>query len=182
MHDGGGRRAVSLNNKELSLKRKKRTWDRSVGRQEGMMGRWTEWQKEMTANKWSREAVKWSWRWLTLTLYLCVFLFLFFPPSCMHFILHSDSYILYKSAFFCWLSLSQPHISLWVMFRTVAWQNETVCSSKMPRNKVFQFLLEINIFWACYCICVCKIYCVLVHTLLRHIQCLYYWMCIFVCF
>lgn len=116
------------------------------------------------------------------TLPLCVSFLIFSPPlACILFYILTLTYCI-NLLFFCWLSLSQPHISLWVMFRTVAWQNETVCSSKMPRNKVFQFLLEINIFWACYCNCVCKIYCVLVHTLLRHIQCLYNGMCIFVCF
>ena len=142
------------------------------------MGRWTEWQKEMTANKWSREAVKWSWRWLTLTLYLRVFFFflLFSPLTCILFYILTLVHCI-NLLFF----VDFPSLSLWVMFRAAARWNKTVCSSKMPRNKVFQILLETNIFWVCYCICVGRMYCVLVHTMRRHIQYLYYWMCVFVC-
>lgn len=136
------------------------------------------WQQTSGAEKlWSGPEDDSPWHFTSV----CFFSYFSPPLACILFYILTLIYCI-NLLFFGWLSLSQPHISLWVMFRTVAWQNETVCSSKMPRNKVFQFLLEINIFWACYCICVCKIYCVLVHTLLRHIQCLYYWMCIFVCF
>ena len=177
MRGGGGQRAVSLNNKELSLKRKKdmRQVSGETGRDDGKMDWVTEGDDSKQVEPRSCEVV------LKMThpdtLPPCFFFFLLFSPlTCILFYILTLVHCI-NLLFF----IDFPSLSLWVMFRAAARWNKTVCSSKMPRNKVFRILLETNIFWVCYCICVGRMYCVLVHTMRRHIQYLYYWMCVFVC-
>lgn len=139
-----GLRDVQLKNEELSLKGKGHKTGQWRDRRQGVCAwvrggddreRETEWQTEMTANKWRWEAVKWSWRLLTLTPLYFTFgvfsrlecscfpstfildfwltLIFFFSPPFWHLLFSVVFYLL-------WLSISLPPLSLRGSLCTVA--------------------------------------------------------------